>query len=94
MQSILSAQAEETQKRVQSATSVAIQTRQEVRTLSSLAHTADVTAKMAAEKIERGIETMENELQMQKALSVQEAQASRSAQDILTRQLKAAQENI
>ena len=92
--SILTAQAEETQKRVQSATSVAIQTRQEVRTLSSLARTADITAKIASEKVERGIEAMENELQAQKALSVQEAQASRSAQDILARKLKEAQEMI
>ena len=37
---------------------------------------------------------MENELQMQKSLYVQEAQASKSAQDILARKLKEAQENI
>ena len=37
---------------------------------------------------------MENELQAQKALAEQEAQASRSNQDVLARKLKEAQENI
>ena len=53
---LLSAQAEETQKRIQGATSVAMQTRSEVRTLSSLAQMADLTARMALEKIEREVE--------------------------------------
>ena len=70
VQSLLSAQAKETQERVQSATSVAMQTRADVRTLSTLARTADMTAKIASERVERGIETMENELQMQKNLYV------------------------
>ena len=70
VQSLLTAQAKETQERVQSATSVAMQTRQDVRTQSTLARTADMTARMASEKVERGIEIMENELQMQKALSM------------------------
>ena len=91
---ILSAQADETQKRVQSATSVALQTQSQVRTLSSLARTADLTAKIASEKVERGIEAMEKELEAQKMLSVQEAQASRSAQDILASKLKEAQQMI
>ena len=56
---ILSVQAEETQKRVQSATSVALQMQQEVRTLSSLACTADLTAKMTSEKMEREVEAMQ-----------------------------------
>ena len=62
MTSILSVQAEETQKRVQNATSVALQTQQEVRTLSSLARTADLTAKMTSEKMEREVEVMQQEL--------------------------------
>ena len=75
---MLSAQAEETHKRMQSATSVAMQTQQEVRTLSSLARTADLTAKMASEKIEREVEVLQSELQAQKMLATQEAQASKS----------------
>ena len=58
---------------MQGATSVALQTQQEVRTLSSLARTADLTAKMTSEKMEREVEAMQQELQAQKALSVQEA---------------------
>ena len=92
--SMLSAQAEETQKRVQSATSVAMQTKQEVYTLSSLARTADLTAKIASEKVERGIEAMEQELQAQKALSVQEAQASRIAQEDIAKRLQEAHDTI
>ena len=94
MTSILSVQAEETQKRVQSATSVALQTQQEVRTLSSLARTADLTAKMTSEKMEREVEGMQQELQAQKALAVQEAQAARSAQDDIARKLHEAQQKI
>ena len=55
---MLSTQAEETQKCVQGATSVPLQMQQEVRTLSSLARTADLTAKMASEKIEREVESL------------------------------------
>ena len=85
---------EETQKRVQSSTSVALQMQQEVRTLSSLARTADLTAKMTSEKIEREVEAMQQELQAKKALSVQEAQAARNAQDIIARKLQEAQQTI
>ena len=56
---ILSAKADDMQKHIQSATSVAIQTQQEVRTLSAMARTADLTAKMTSEKVERQVETMQ-----------------------------------
>ena len=69
MTDILSAQAEETQKRIQGATSVALQTQSEVRTLSSLAQTADITAKMASEKVEREVESLQHDLQVQRAAS-------------------------
>ena len=58
-----------------------------MRTLSSLARTADLTAKMTSKKMEREVEAMQQELLAQKALSVQEAQAARSAQDIIARKL-------
>ena len=63
---LLSAHAEETQRRIQGATSVALQTRSEVSILSSLAQTANLTAKMASEKIEREVESLQQALQVQK----------------------------
>ena len=67
--------------------SVALQTQQEVCTLSSLARTADLTAKMASEKIEREVESLQRELTVQKIASVQEAEATKSAQDVIARKL-------
>ena len=58
MTSILTAQADDTQRRIQSATKVAMQTQQQVQALSALARTVDLTAKMAAEKVERQMETV------------------------------------
>ena len=94
MTSLLSTQAEETQKRVQSATSIALQTQSEVRTLSSLARTADLTAKIASAKIEEEVEIMHRELEKQKMLSEQEAQVARSAQGVVARKLQEAQQMI
>ena len=91
---MLSAQAEETQKRVQGATSVVLQMQQEVWTLSSLARTADLTAKMASEKLEREVESLQRELTVQKIASVQEAEATKSAQDVIARKLQEAQQMI
>ena len=50
---LLTTQADDTQKCIQGATRVALQTQQEVQPLSALARTADLTAKMATEKAER-----------------------------------------
>ena len=58
MTEILTAQAEETQKRIQGATSVAMQMQSKVRTLSLLAQTADLMAKMASEKVEREVDSL------------------------------------
>ena len=91
---MLSAQAEDTQKRVQSATSVAMQTQRDVQTLSALAHTADLSAKMTSEKLEREIEALQQQLQAQKMLATQEAQVSQSNQDVIARKLKEAQQMI
>ena len=59
MEDVFTIQAEDTQKRIQSATKVAIQTQQEVSTLLALARTADLTAKMTSEKMEREVEAMQ-----------------------------------
>ena len=90
----VSSQAEETAKRIQGATSVAMQTQQEVRTLSSLARTADLTAKMASEKVEREMQTVQQELRAQKIAAMEEAQVARSAHDVMNRKLLEAQETI
>ena len=94
MTDLLSSQAEETARRIQGATNVAMQTRSEVHTLSSLARTADLTAKMASEKVEREVQAIQQELQAQKMASMQEAQAAKSAQDVIARKLHEAQEVI
>ena len=94
MTEILSAQAEETQKRIQGATNVALQTQSEVRTLSLLAQTADITAKMASEKVEREVESLQGNLQVQRAASKHEAQVAKSAQDLIARKLQEAQQTI
>ena len=62
--------------------------------MSLLVCTADLTAKMTSEKMERAVESMQQELQVQKALSVQEAQVARSAQDVIARKLQEAQQTI
>ena len=82
---ILTAQADDMQKRIQSATKVAMQTQQEVQTLSALARTADLTAKTAVEKVERQMEIVQQAIQAQKILSMQEAQTAKAAQDTITK---------
>ena len=55
---ILTAQAKDAQRKIQGATCVAIQMQQEVHTLSVFAKTADLMAKMTAEKMERQMEAV------------------------------------
>ena len=85
MTDILSVQADDTQKRIQSATSVAMQTQQEVRSLSAMARIADLTAKMMSEKVERQVETMQWAIEAQKTLFMQEAQVAKVAQDAIAK---------
>ena len=63
MTDVLSAQAEDAQKKIQSVTKVVMQTQQEVRTLFALARTTALTTKMAAEKVERQVETIAQKIQ-------------------------------
>ena len=51
-------------------------------------------AKMASEKIEREVESLQRELQVQRAALVQEAQAAKSAQDIIARKLQETQQTV
>ena len=61
-----------------------MQMQQEVQNLSALARTTDLTAKMAVEKVERQMATMQQQLQEQKIQSVQEAQLTKAAQKTIT----------
>ena len=70
---------------------VAIQMQQYVQNLSALARTADLMAKMTAEKVERQMEMVKQQLQEQKTQSVQEAQATKVAQETITCQLTTSQ---
>ena len=59
-----------------------------------MARTADLMAKMTLEKVEREVESMQQAIQAQKTLSVQEAQAAKSAQDAIAKQLQEAQKAV
>ena len=69
-----------------------MQMQQEVQNLSALARTADLTTKMAVEKVERQVAIVQQQLQEQKMQSVQEAQSTKAAQETITQQLTAAQQ--
>ena len=56
---ILTAQVEETQKRLTGTASLARETQAQVRTLSHIARTADMTAKIASEQVERQVATVQ-----------------------------------
>ena len=88
---ILTTQVDDTQKQVQSATKIAMQTQHEVQTSFALPRIADLVAKMVAEKIERQMEAMQQQMQAQKALSLQEAEAAQVAQATIPKQLEEAQ---
>ena len=79
------AHAEDAQKKIQGATRVAMQTQQEVHTLSALARTADLTAKMAAEKMERQMEAVKQQIEESKRQAVQEAQMAKVSQETITK---------
>ena len=49
---------------------------------------------MASEKIEREVESLQQELTVQKIASIQEAEATKSSQDIIARKLQEAQQMI
>ena len=49
---------------------------------------------MASEKVEREVESLQRELQVQRAVAEQEAQASKSTQNIIARKLQEAQQTI
>ena len=84
MAEVFTAQAEDTQKRIQSAMKVAIQTQQEVSTLSALARTADLTAKITAEQVERKVATVQQQMEEQRMLSAKEAEVAKMAQATIT----------
>ena len=84
---ILTAQAEDAQRKIQGATCVAMQTQQEVHTLSALAKTADLISKMTAEKMERQMEAVKQQMEESKRQAVQEAQMAKVSQDTITKQL-------
>ena len=71
-----------------------MRTQQEVRTLSAMARTADLQSKMTSEKVEREVGALQQQLEQQKMLASQEAQASRSTQDVIARKLQEAQQMI
>ena len=77
--SMLTAQVEETQKRVSGATSLAQQAQAPVRTLSTIARTADITTKIASEQVERQVATVQQQIQEQQRLSAQESEAQKAA---------------
>ena len=55
---VLSAQADEAQKKIQSATQVAMQTQREVQGLSTLARKVEYTSQITAAKVEKQLEEM------------------------------------
>ena len=55
---VLSAQADEAQKKIQSAIQVAIQTQREVQSLSTLARKAEYASQITAAKVEKQLEEM------------------------------------
>ena len=62
-----------------------------MQTLSALARTADLTTKMAAEKVERQLEIVQQQIREQKTQSLQEAQFAKVAQDAIAKRLADAQ---
>ena len=92
MTQILSAQAYEAQKKIQSATQVAMQTQREVQGLSALARKAEYASQITAAKVEKQLEEMTQQVQEQKTRSALEMQAAQEAQATFAQQLSEAQQ--
>ena len=92
MTQVLSAQADETQKKIQSATQVVIQTQHEVQGLSALARKAEYASQITIAKVEKQLEERTQQVQEQKTQSALEMQAAQKAQAMFAQQLSEAQQ--
>ena len=88
---MLSAQAEEAQKKIQSATQVAMQTQRDVQGLSALGREAQVIGQKTTSEMQGKVQAMAQQVQEQTSQTVQQAQEAKIAQEQMAQQVAEAQ---